>query len=232
MNKIPICFLVIDNDSTQREIISREVLKKLGEYEISYNFYNPNDYMVEENEDFVFSEDYFVQKIDYDTKGKSINLIAIDYNLLNDELKGIDVVNILRTKSTKNFRNCQFIIHSAAIDVASDRILKKIDANKDNKESLLSEINTLIDSKILLSTKQKYPSEIVKCIKENIDIKSIVINALTRLGLVSINYGNRDFDGIKIPQMIDLIENENIKGQRFVQEFIELSVAHFGTIND
>ncbi|UEQ78352.1 hypothetical protein [Chryseobacterium arthrosphaerae] len=231
-SKIPICFLVIDNDSTQREIIKKEVLRKLIEYDIHYYFYNPNNFMVEKDDDFVFDETGFVKKIDEDTKGKSINLIAIDYNLLDDKLKGIDVVNILQDKSVKNFKNCQFIIHSAAINEASDRILKKIEEKKGNKETLISEINNLINSRISLSTKQKYPSEIVRNIKENMDVKSIIINAIEKLELVTINYGNSDFDGLSVSKLMNLFESDDLKGQRFIKEFIELSIAHFGSLNE
>lgn len=232
MSKIPVCFLVIDNDSSQREIINKEVIKKLGEYDIHYNFYNPNDYMMEKDDDFIFNENSFVADIDNYAKGKFVNLIAIDYNLLNEKLKGIDIVTILRNKSTKNFKNCQFIIHSAAIDEASDRILNKITDHRENKEMLISELNSLIGSKISLSTKQKYPSEIVKMIKHNSDIKSIIINALAKLELVSIKFGKSDFDGISIPNIINLIEQDDIKGRRFIQEFIELSIGHFSEINE
>lgn len=87
MTKVPICFLVVDNDSNQKEIIENEVLKKLNFFDIFYKFYNTKDFFIENGDKFSFSYENFLRQIEIDTKGQSINLIAIDFNL-DDNIKG------------------------------------------------------------------------------------------------------------------------------------------------
>lgn len=228
--KIPICFLVIDNDQAQQKIVENEVLTKLGAYDITYNFFNPKDYITKET-DFRFNEDKFIDDIREFTKGKILNLIASDYNL-GGTLKGIDLINLIKTKVNTNFKNCLFIIHSGNLKDASERLLQKIFEQKENSGTIdIGELNNVIETRIRFVERKEYPREIVSEIKENQDIKSIIISTLNKIDL-TINCGNADFDGLKTEKLVELITLNDIKGQRFIQEFSELAIAHYSKINE
>lgn len=228
MTKVPICFLVVDNDSNQKEIIENEVLKKLNFFDIFYKFYNTKDFFIENGDKFSFSYENFLRQIEIDTKGQSINLIAIDFNL-NDNIKGIDIIHILKEKSNKNLKNCHFLIHSASLKTASSRLVEEINnANADSIEKL----NHIIESKITISSKSNYPSEIVNILKTSIDLKAIIINVLNKLEITEISYGNDEFDGSKISKIIELIVADDIKGNKFIVEILNLAISNFGQINE
>ena len=222
--------MVVDNDPGQDQIVKQHVLSKLGFFEVHYKFLDPKDYITKAT-NFVFDEDKFVSDIDEFSAGKVLNLVACDYNL-DDQIKGIDIIELIKSKSRKRLNSCSFIIHSSNVSEASARLLDKItNITPGDKDKIVEVINEIIQTRIKFVSRQQYPLEIVTQLKSIQDIKSILLNSLSKVDF-KIACGNVDFDGLSSEELIDLIDKEDAKGKRFVLELIEISLAHYSNLND
>ncbi|MNL79882.1 hypothetical protein D3C87_2065830 [compost metagenome] len=68
-------------------------------------------------------------------------------------------------------------------------------------------------------------------IKSDITINNIVLSSFSKFGLTTIQTGNSDYDGKSLNEILELIDQNDIKGQRFIKEFIDLSIAHYTHLN-
>jgi hypothetical protein len=228
--KLSLCFVVVDNDPGQDKIIKQQVLTKLGFFDVHYKFLDPKDYITKAT-NFIFDEDKFVADIDEFSAGKVLNLVACDFNL-DDKIKGIDIIELIKSKSRKKLNNCGFIIHSSNISEASARFLERItNVAPGDKEKVVEAINEIIQTRIKFVSRTQYPAEIVSQLKSIQDIKSILLSSLSKVDF-KIACGNVDFDGLSSQQLIDLIDKEEPKGKRFIHELIEISLAHYSNLND
>jgi hypothetical protein len=76
-----------------------------------------------------------------------------------------------------------------------------------------------------------YCDEIVKVIKSDISINDIILSSFSKFGLTTLQTGNSDYDGKSLDEILSLIDQKDVKGQRFMKEFVELSIAHYTNLN-
>lgn len=240
MKKVSVYFIVFDDDPGQNKIIESKILDGLKEYEVSYDLINPKDFVdIERNS---FRNEEFKNFVFEKSKGKSISVIASDCNLITIEdfkVQGIDVVSILLSDERKNY-NVPFILYSGKLDEASRHIIKKIQTEAKDIENDQFDINSIDILKHLMLAKIKfsgrnqdsYCSEIIRLIKSEISIKDIIQNEFNKFGLTKINIGNSDYDGKSLDEIISLIDTNDIRGQRFIKEFTDLSIANYTHLNE
>lgn len=240
MTKVSVYFIVFDDDSGQNKIIESKILDGLKEYDVYYDLINPKDFVDIENNSFKNQE--FKNFVFEKSKGKSISVIASDCNLITIEdfkLQGIDIVSLLLSDERKNY-NVPFILYSGKLDEASRHIIEKIQIEAKNIQSNDVDINSIDILKHLMLAKIKfsgrnedsYCSEIIRLIKSEISIKDIIQNEFNKFGLTKINIGNSEYDGKSLDEIVSLIDNNDIRGQRFIKEFIDLSIANYAYLNE
>lgn len=234
-----IYFLVFDDDPAQEEIIRKKIIDQLGEYELEYDLINPKDFINLETNSF--KEEDFKNYVFEKTKGKHISVIASDCNLIKIEnfiYQGIDLISLLLTEVRKNYK-CPFILYSGKAKDASTHIINKIKYEIENELEDDKDINSiqilknLMEARINFSGRldDSYCDEIIKVIKSDLNTNEIIFNSFKKFGLTKINIGNNDYDGKSLDEVLELIYHQDIKGQRFIKEFLELSIAHYSNLN-
>jgi hypothetical protein len=234
-----IYFLVFDDDPAQDKIIESRILENLKEFEVDYGLINPKEFVDLESNSF--KEEEFRNFVFEKTKGKTINVIASDCNLIKiDEFifQGIDLISILLSESRKKY-NCPFILYSGNAKDASVHIINKvrqaieINLEEVNDINSISVLKNLMQARINFSGRNEdsYCDEIVKVIKSDISINDIILSSFSKFGLTTVQTGNSDYDGKSLDEILSLIDQKDVKGQRFVKEFVELSIAHYTNLN-
>lgn len=119
-------YLVLVDEQSQKDRLERisNSLKNEG-IQLIYEEINPNEYSKRlENGDLVFDKDLLEYKLGSISFLPHLNVFATDYNLIDNELKGIDLVEMLYN-FLPNYRN-QIVIYSAQIDdVITDIVTKR-----------------------------------------------------------------------------------------------------------
>lgn len=233
-------FLVFDDDPAQNKIIESRILENLREFEVYYDLIDPKQFIDLENS--TFREDDFKDFVFEKTKGKTINVIASDCNLIKiDEftVQGIDLISILLSETRKKY-NCPFILYSGKAKDASIHIVNKIKKatdlefkEQDSDINSITVLKNLMQARISFSgrNEESYCDEIINVIKSDITINNIVLSSFSKFGLTTIQTGNSDYDGKSLNEILELIDQNDVKGQRFIKEFIDLSIAHYTHLN-
>ncbi|WP_299619187.1 hypothetical protein [uncultured Tenacibaculum sp.] len=238
MSQVPLNYLVFDDDSDAKKQYDNKI--KIDGCEVTPIVINPIDFFnVESNE---FELDKFKSEIKEKTKGRNINLIITDWNILNknDEgfrgVKGWDIIEwVIETKD--KWRSRTFLIYSSDIKKASDYVLEKIKKEIENQpeETIpsLSFIREIIELKIKFCKRddQRF-EEIRTLLKESNTISNVVLNSILSFeeGMI-VNTGNSNFDGKKISDILNSNKIDN-GGLKFIREFIELSISHYSYLNE
>src|SRR5690606_37476818 len=188
-----------------------------------------------------FVVDEFKTEIIQKTKGRNINLIITDWNILdkNDEfpgIKGWDIIEwVIETK--EKWKSRTFLIYSSDIKKASDYVLQKIkkeiEEQPDDIIPSLEFIREIIELKIKFCKRDEQRFEEIKTLlKQSNTISNVVLDSIISFDENTIvNTGNSDYDGKRIADILDL-NHQDIGGLKFIREFIELSIAHYSDLNE
>ncbi|EPH06894.1 hypothetical protein HMPREF9713_03442 [Myroides odoratimimus CCUG 12700] len=234
-DKIPSYYLIFDDNE--------EILEKCKDYvkvqgvECIPIFINPQEfYDPAENS---FKTEVFKEKIEEKTKGISLGVIVTDWNIIseNDTFKGIvgwDIVDIVLQTKPK-LRSKPFIIFSTDSKNASKYILNKISEEVCNEKktgdltlhNFVSDILKLSVTFCKRDDQGSHFGEINTKIKEANTISNIVLDSLNKFGDHTISIGSPMYDGKKIGDLINDAGNDNLKGLKFIRDFIDLSIAHY-----
>ena len=206
---ISLNYLLFDDDTAAEEKYRREVTINGCTCNIIY--INPLDFYIADTNNF--NKDAFISHIKTQTRGKEINLIATDWNILEKDesfsgICGWDIIEYVIEAKSK-FKDKVFLIYSSDVSKVSDYINEKINFIKragnvsEKIKDLLLQRNTI--SNIVLDSIQSYEKN-------------------------TINMGSDYFDKRKIS---DILNNDtNPIGIKFIRELIELSIANFTELND
>lgn len=235
--KIPVNYLVFDdeNDELQQNIIN----VKIEGISCNVIFINPFDHFdVEKNE---FKIDEFKNRIESETKGKQINLIASDWNMIPktsnyNEVNALEIIEILISLNEK-YKKTQYLVYSGKPQEASKIIVKKIQAEiNEGKDDLLNSeqiLSLLLELKIKFCPRGSRFNEIITLINSNKTINLIVLNTLSNFNKNQIiNTGNEYYDGKEVGTLLDYISQNNDLGLKFIREFLELAIAHYTKLNE
>lgn len=238
-NKIKLNYLVFDDDDEAENQYIRNI--QISGYDCVPIFINPSDYYdADKNE---FNELYFLHTITEKTAGINVNLIVSDWNIIdkNEDFSGIvgwDIVQYV-IKAKDKLKNKPFLIYSSDIKNASNYIISKIaqevcgEKEKVDDLSLNNFIANILQLRIKFWKRDGTQfNEIITLLRESNTISSIVLNSVAAFDKnMVINTGNRDFDGKRISNLLN--DNEiDLKGLKFIREFIELSIAHYSNLNE
>lgn len=129
--------LILVDEQSQSNRLGRikQSLKDDG-LELIYEEINPNDCVERsENGDTEFSEDKFKEKLQSIKYLSHLDIFATDYNLIDDEVKGIDVIKMLY--EILPYYSNRVVIYSAAIEDVIENIVIKKSKNLEEQVSML-----------------------------------------------------------------------------------------------
>ncbi|APD07221.1 hypothetical protein UJ101_01710 [Flavobacteriaceae bacterium UJ101] len=236
MSRIELNYLVFDDDS--EAIFQYQDKIRIEGCTVNPIVINPVDFYVADSNKFKLED--FKENIKQETKGRNINLIITDWNILDriedfSGIKGWDIIEwVIQTK--EKWKSRTFLIYSSNIKKASDYILEKIKKEiKDKPDDIIPSlefIREIIELKIKFCKRDENRfDEIKTLLKQSNTISNIVLDSLISFDTNTIlNTGNADYDGKKILDILNL-NNQDIGKLKFIREFIELSIAHYSKLN-
>ena len=235
MSKIFLNYLVFDDQN--EEYNQNKANVKVSGIDLNLIFINPVDFWDQETDEFKIEK--FIDFLDNELKGKQINLIASDWNMIPktknyDSINALTIIKILVDKHEK-FKKIQYLIYSGKPKEVSEVIISEIKNELvSTDEPIYSKelLSKLLEMKIKFCSRNERFNEINTLINNNKTISLIVLNSLNEFnsGIV-INTGNPEFDGKNIGYLLDLISDNNDLGLRFIKEFTELAIANYTELN-
>lgn len=237
MSQIELNYLVFDDDPEAINQYHNKI--KISGCIVTPIVINPIDFYDAEANNFEIEK--FKENIIQETKGRNINLIITDWNILDkiDEfpgIKGWDIIEwVIETKD--KWKSRTFLIYSSDIKKASDYVLQKIKKEIEEKPEdiipSLEFIREIIELKIKFCKRDEQRFEEIKTLlKQSNTISNVVLDSLISFDKNTlINTGNSDYDGKRISDILKF-NNQDIGGLKFIREFIELSIAHYSNLNE
>jgi len=219
--------LIIDDKDQQKEFESliKTPLKKDG-YDVSCLFIKTAiPEIQDENQNL--DREKLIEHIKDVVKDLNIDLIATDFDLSDENLNGVDIVEIIRTIRP----NTPLIMYSGKIADAIKAVLG--DHTKITSEQLTEGVIKIIDYKILdFATRPEYPSSIIKLIKKNSkSATAVLVQKLRDYPDMKFKSCYPNFKGQKLGVIATQIEKSSPQGRDFQQELIEQTVAYLIEIN-
>ncbi|KAF2079429.1 hypothetical protein [Flavobacterium sharifuzzamanii] len=232
-------YLVFDDDDEAENQYKRSV--KIDGYECIPIYINPSDFFdADKNE---FKEEEFTTAIIEKTAGININLIVTDWNIIdsNENYKGLVGWDILEyvIKTKDKLKSKPFFVYSSDIKKASKYILSKISQEVCNGKDKIDDLslNNFIADILQLKIKfwkrdGTHFNEIITLLRDSNTISNIVLDSILSFDQnMVINTGNINYDGKSINEILNG-DNIDMKGLKFIREFIDLSIAHYSKLNE
>lgn len=238
MSQVELNYLVFDDDSDAPNQYNNKIT--IDGCQVNSIVINPLDsYNVEKNE---FEYEKFKTEVLEKSKGRNINLIISDWNIIAENpegfkgIKGWDIIeNLLEIKD--RWKSKTFLIYSSDIKKASDYIIGKIKNELENQPDdiipSLNFISKVIELKVKFCRRddQRF-QEIKTLLRESNTISNVVLDSIISFDSnMVINTGNRDFDGKRITDILNT-DSLDIGGLKFIKEFIDLSISHYSRLNE
>lgn len=238
MSKVELNYLVFDDDADAPNQYTDKI--QINGCQVNPIVINPLDsYNVETNS---FEFERFQAEVIDKSKGRNINLIITDWNIINENkdgfsgIKGWDIIEKVLDVREK-WKSRTFLIYSSDIKRASDyvidKIKKEIESQPDEIIPSLEFISKVIELKIKFCKRDDQRFEEIKTLlKDSNTISNVVLDSVLSFDSnMIINTGNSDFDGKKISDVLNT-NNIDFAGLKFVKEFIDLSISHYSKINE
>jgi hypothetical protein len=238
MSQVELNYLVFDDDIDAPNQYNNKI--NIDGCQVNPIVINPLDsYNVDTNE-FEFKK--FKTEVLEKSKGRNINLIITDWNIIPDNtdgfagIKGWDIIeNVLEIKD--KWKSKTFLIYSSDIKKASDYVIGKIKNELENQPDdiipALNFISKVIELKVKFCRRDEQRfQEIKTLLKESNTISNVVLDSILSFDSnMVINTGNSDFDGKRIADILNT-NSLDIGGLRFIKEFIALSISHYSRLNE
>jgi hypothetical protein len=160
--------------------------------------------------------------------GTKIDLICIDYQLEDDKVSGLDILNLLHDLRKK----CQYMIYSSNLDQVVGEIIQKYDKDKD-KGKLISRIKTLTKYNIVdFAKRERYDAAIVEILVKNQPSLELIIEEklLEHKDMVFSNTF-LPLAGAKLEVIAEQIRMDTSRGIEFKCEIIEQTIAYMIAMN-
>ena len=238
MSQIELNYLIFDDDADAPNQYLNKI--QIEGCQVNPIVINPLDsYNVETNS---FEFEKFETEVIEKTKGRNINLIITDWNIIPGNkdgfsgIKGWDIIEkVLQTR--EKWKSRTFLIYSSDIRKASDYVIGKIKTEIENQPEdiipSLEFISKVIELKIKFCKRndQRF-QEIETLLKDSNTISNVVLDSvLTFDSNMIINTGNSEFDGKRISEILNT-NNIELGGLKFIKEFIDLSISHYSKLNE
>lgn len=216
-----VCLIVDDKDQQHTcKAQIQDILKKDG-YNVEIIFINttsPDLLNDEQNID----KDKLTACIKDKIEGKHIDVVASDFDLSDDVVNGLDIIEIIRSIRGKvpiilYSGNLEKAIKSVMGDPASKDLPTLIN---DVKKLMLHNISEFID-------RTGYAASVIKILKnKDTSTKQILLKKLREYSDLKFSSAYPRLSGKTRGQIADEIEKSTYQGQEFQQELIEQTIAY------
>lgn len=238
MSLIELNYLVFDDDADAPNQYNNKI--NIEGCQVNPIVINPLDsYNVDSNE---FEFEKFQTEVLDKSKGRNINLIITDWNIISDNadgfpgIKGWDIIEKVLEIRDK-WKSKTFLIYSSDIKKASDYVIGKIKREIENQPGdiipSLEFISKVIELKVKFCRRDDHRfQEIKTLLKDSNTISNVVLDSVLSFDSnLMLNTGNSDYDGKKISDILNP-NNIDVGGLRFIKEFIDLSISHYSKLNE
>lgn len=225
--------LIID-DENQNEVFEakiREILKRKG-IEVKLIYIDASSSEVRDD-DLNINIQKFSDKIDAEIQGKSVDVIACDYNLADaasdNKIMGTDIIEILRIKR----KHTPIILYSGNYEVIIKDIFDAYKNEKCSENDCIGKINKIYNSNILEFLRRATYPEKVNLVLLNPPEKSdqIILSELRNYGNYKFQSAYPIFDGRTLTQIANEIDKGSYDGNRFLLEIIQQVTSYMIEIN-
>lgn len=235
-NKIQLNYLVFDDEN--EEFNQNKANVNVSGISCNLIFINPVDFWNDETDEFKIDE--FINFLDEKLKGKQINLIASDWNMVPTTknygpINALAIIKILVEKHEK-FKKVQYLIYSGKPKEVSHVIISEMKKEFESEDDPIYSkelLSMLLEMKLKFCSRTERFNEINTLINNSKTISLIVLNSLNQFDQNIIHkMGNEYFDGRKVGDLLDLISQNNDLGLKFIREIIEVSISHYTKLNE
>ena len=216
-----VCLIVDDKDQQHTfKAQIQDILKKEG-HNVEIIFINTTSPELL-NEEQNIDKDKLKACIKSKIEGKHIDVVASDFDLSDDVVNGLDVIEIIRSIREKvpiilYSGNLEKAIKSVMGDPATKDLPTLIN---DVKKLMLHHISEFID-------RTGYAASVIKVLKnKDTSTKQILLEKLREYPDLKLSSAYPIFSGKKLSQIADEIEKSTYQGQEFQQELIEQTIAY------
>lgn len=165
-----------------------------------------------------------LNKIRTEISGHHIDVIACDYELSDDTVTGLTIIDKLRNELRKK---CPVLLYSGKVDkvvrdIFDNQVANDADKRKKLEKLIRCNITTFVD-------RPNYPNEIIRNLKK-VDIASVLVRKLREYGskkIISIE----TFNSHTLNQLAEKIEAGQAD-EKLIAEIIELTLAHYISIDE
>jgi hypothetical protein len=219
--------LIIDDKDQERDFDSlvKTPLKKDG-YDVKGLFIKTAIPEIQDDNQNL-DKDKLIKHIKNVIGDSTVDLIATDFDLSDENLNGIDVVEIIRDLRP----NTPLFMYSGKIGDAIKAVIG--DHTKISNEELTDGVKKIIGYKILdFVNRPGYPSTIIHLVKSRSkSITSFFIEKLREYPDFEFKSCYPNFKGAKLGAIANQIEKSTYQGRDFQKELVEQTIAYLIEIN-
>lgn len=230
-----ICLIIDDEDQSRFfESQIQRVLKSDGcDVKLLYvNAKNPK--LLDENQDIDL--DVLKKCLCEIMRGKTIDVIATDFNLSDENINGLNVIEVIRNMG----KRAPIVLYSGSREKVIKSIVGKTDPN-DPRKFILNEENLLIENvkRLILHDisdfveRTNYDQAVIKILREKeSSTRQILLKKLREYPEMVFQSAYPQFSGKCLSEIADEIEKSTYHGQAFQEELMEQTVAYILQISN
>lgn len=218
-------YLILVDEQSQGTQLQRiaEVLHDEG-IELIYQEINPKNYVTRHSdEDISFDQELFTNELKTIPFIKHLDVFATDYNLIENQLKGINVLSIFN--DILPFYNKKIVIYSAQIEGVIKDILARENESFDEQVSMLK-LLTHYDVEYWTSEGEfgaKLKSLIAK--EQNISIDNQLIDNMTDISSTKIRFSIPPFNKMVLPDVAKILMSKDSRSIKLKKEITDHIMA-------
>lgn len=200
-------------------------LKKEGYY-VDGILINTTDPEVLDDENNI-DMDKLKAKIEDAMNGKSVDIIATDFDLSDEKINGIQVIEVIRKIRT----GVPVLLYSGKLEEVIQSVLGEYKTK--NAEELIKGIRKLMKYNIVdYVERTDYPATIRKLLKDKrIQISALLLQKIREHSDMEFKSCYKPFVGKKLEDIANEIEKQTPQGREFQEELLEQAIAYLIEIN-
>lgn len=221
-----LCIIIDDKD--QQRVFDSDVvvpLKREGYY-VDGILINTTDPEILDDENNI-DMDKLKAKIEEAMNGKSIDIIATDFDLSDEKINGIQVIEVIR----KIRAGVPVLLYSGKLEEVIQSILGEYKTK--NADELIKGIRKLMKYNIVdYVERTDYPATIRKLLKDKkIQLSALLLQKIREHSDMEFKSCYKPFAGKKLKDIANEIEKQTIQRREFQEELLEQAIAYLIEIN-
>jgi hypothetical protein len=164
-------------------------------------------------------------------KGIAFNLMAFDWDLSDPNINGIELIRQFQANDLR--KNTPKLLYSGVLKEQIGSMLNEFKENKRTEKTVINWLNALIKTPIMdFIDRPEYANSIVSILeKSNDSLEFAIESELRKLKDCEFKSVFPEFEGRKFGEIADLIESENVAGNRFKRELVNQIISYLTNIN-